>query len=64
MNNHPLPLENKKALIFGVANERSLAWAAAQKLHEAGADIALTYLNDALERRVRPLGEKLNAAFC
>lgn len=50
----------KKALIFGVANERSLAWAIAQKLKAGGAEIGLTYFGEALERRVRPLAEKVD----
>ncbi len=51
----------KKALIVGVANERSLAWAIAQQLHQGGAELAFTYLGDALERRVRPLAESTGA---
>lgn len=48
-----------KALIVGVANERSIAWSIAQALHKEGVELAFTYLNDALERRVRPLAESL-----
>lgn len=51
----------KKALILGVANERSLAWSIAQHLHQGGASLAFNYLGDALERRVRPLAESVNA---
>lgn len=53
--------EGKTALVFGVANERSLAWAIAQELHAGGAKLGFTYLNEALERRVRPLAEQVNA---
>jgi enoyl-[acyl-carrier protein] reductase I len=53
--------EGKKALIVGVANERSLAWAVAQELHRGGAELAFTYLGEALERRVRPLAESVGA---
>lgn len=53
----------KKALIVGVANERSLAWAIAQKLHEGGAELAFTFLGDKLEKRVRPLAESVNASL-
>ena len=56
-------LKGKKALIVGVANERSLAWAIAQKLHAAGVDLAFNYLGEALERRVRPLAESVNASI-
>ena len=52
-------LQGKKALILGVASERSLAWAIARAYHEAGAELALTYAGEALERRVRPLAEGL-----
>ncbi len=55
------PLAGKKAIVFGVANERSLAWASAQQLADQGAEVALTYQGEALERRVRPLAEKINA---
>jgi enoyl-[acyl-carrier protein] reductase I len=53
----------KKALIIGVANERSLAWAIAKKLHEGGADLAFNYLNEAMQRRVRPLAESVQASI-
>lgn len=55
------PFEGKKALILGVANERSLAWSIAQHLHQGGAQLAFNYLGDALERRVRPLAESVQA---
>jgi enoyl-[acyl-carrier protein] reductase I len=51
----------KKALILGVANERSLAWSIAQHLHQGGAELGFNYLGDALERRVRPLAESVGA---
>ncbi len=53
-------LEGKKALIFGVANERSIAWSISKALSEAGATMGFTYV-PALESRVRPLAEQLNA---
>lgn len=54
-------LAGKRALILGLANERSIAWGIAQALHQAGAKLAFNYLGDALEKRVRPLAESLNA---
>ena len=54
-------MTGKKGLIMGVANERSIAWGIAQKLSEAGAELAFTYLGDALKKRVVPLAEKLNS---
>jgi enoyl-[acyl-carrier protein] reductase I len=55
------PFEGKKALILGVANERSLAWSIAQHLHQGGAKLGFNFLGDALERRVRPLAESVQA---
>ena len=54
-------MKGKKGLIMGVANEKSIAWGIAQKLSEAGAELAFTYLGDALKKRVVPLAEKLNS---
>src|SRR5210317_695396 len=56
-------LENKKGLIMGVANERSIAWGIAQKLSEHGAELAFTYVGDALKKRVIPLAESLGSTF-
>ncbi|MBI5886633.1 MAG: enoyl-ACP reductase [Deltaproteobacteria bacterium] len=52
-------LDGKKGVIFGVANERSIAWAVAQALHKEGMELAFTYAGAALESRVRPLAESL-----
>ena len=54
-------MKGKKGLIMGVANERSIAWGISQKLAEAGAELAFTYLGDALKKRVIPLAEKLHS---
>lgn len=54
-------LRGKKALILGVANEKSIAWAIARLFHEQGADLLLTYAGEAVEKRVRPLAESLHA---
>lgn len=56
-------LEGKKALIFGVANDRSIAWGVSKALKEAGASVALSYANDALKKRVEPLAQELGADF-
>ncbi|HEV7397223.1 MAG TPA: enoyl-ACP reductase [Pyrinomonadaceae bacterium] len=48
-------LENKKGIIFGVANKRSIAWATAQALHGAGAQLAFTYQGDRLKENVEGL---------
>ena len=46
---------------MGVANERSIAWGLSKKLAENGAELAFTYLGDALKKRVVPLAESLNS---
>src|SRR3970040_1102851 len=56
-------LEGKRALIFGVANDHSIAWGIAQALHEHGAELAFSYAAPALERRVRPLAESVGSDF-
>ncbi len=56
-------LEGKRALIFGVANDHSIAWGIAKAMHEQGADLAFSYAADALERRVRPLVESVGSSF-
>ena len=48
-------LEGKRALITGVASNRSIAWGITQAMHEAGAEVALTYQNDKLKSRVDSL---------
>jgi enoyl-[acyl-carrier protein] reductase I len=56
-------LEGKRALIFGVANDHSIAWGIAKAMHEQGAELAFSYAADALERRVRPLAESVDSNF-
>ena len=56
-------MKGKKGLIMGVANERSIAWGISQKLAEAGAELAFTYLGDALKKRVIPQAKSLNSEF-
>src|SRR5215470_4107414 len=54
-------VSGKRALIVGVANDKSLAWMIAQKLAQEGAEIALTYAGEAFEKRVRPLADQIGA---
>lgn len=54
-------LKGKKAVILGVANDKSIAWAIARLFHEQGAEIVLTYAGEAIEKRVRPLAESISA---
>src|SRR6266567_3255093 len=52
----------KTAVIFGLANKRSIAWAIAQKLHEAGWRLAITYQNERLEQEAKDLITELPGA--
>jgi len=56
-------LEGKKALVFGVANKRSIAWGITQALHDHGAEIGISYAGDMLTRRVIPLAESIGTTF-
>jgi enoyl-[acyl-carrier protein] reductase I len=59
-----LPLmEGKKGLIMGIANERSLAWGIAKAVAAHGAELAVTYQGEVMEKRVRPLAEQLRASL-
>ncbi len=62
MEKHML-VQGKKALIFGVANDKSIAYAIAKELKENGASIALSYAGEALKKRVEPIHEELNGDF-
>ncbi len=57
-------LVNKRALIVGVATNRSIAWGIAQAMAREGAEIALTYQNEKLESRVRELAGEVGANVC
>jgi enoyl-[acyl-carrier protein] reductase I len=48
---------------MGLANDKSLAWGIAKKLHEQGAELAFSYQGEALGKRVRPLAESLGSDF-
>ena len=56
-------LQGKKGIITGVANNLSISWAIAQLAKKHGAEIALTYQGEVLEKRVIPLSEELGTAF-
>jgi enoyl-[acyl-carrier protein] reductase I len=59
-----LPLmAGKKGLIMGIANERSLAWGIAKAVAGHGAELAVTYQSEVMEKRVRPLAEQLRASL-
>ena len=60
---YPIDLSGKKGIVFGVANDRSIAWAISQVLAQAGAQLALTYQNDRLKDRVARLADTLDDAI-
>src|SRR4051794_11071754 len=57
-------LQNKKGIIFGVANKRSIPWATAQALHDAGAQLAFTYQGERLKENVESLTNEACPAHC
>lgn len=52
-------LSGKRGLIFGLANNRSIAWGIAKAAHAAGAELAFTYQGDAMKKRVEPLASEV-----
>ena len=54
-------LDNKKALVIGVASNRSIAWGVAQAMHAQGAELAFTYQNERLQSRVEKLAKQCNS---
>jgi enoyl-[acyl-carrier protein] reductase I len=54
-------LDDKRAVILGVANDHSIAWAIARRFAQEGARLAFTYPNEAIEKRLRPLAESVGA---
>ncbi|MBV8092685.1 MAG: enoyl-ACP reductase FabI [Acetobacteraceae bacterium] len=60
-NKLPPVLTGQKALIVGVANEHSIAWGCAKAMRRAGAEIAMTYLNEKARRFVEPLAQQVEA---
>ncbi len=59
----PAPLKGKKALIVGIANDKSIAAGCATALREAGAELAVTYLNEKAEKHVRAVTDTLGTDF-
>src|SRR3954470_3963779 len=56
-------LDGKNALIFGVANDHSIAWGIAQALHEAGAEVGFSSIASLIETHVRPLAGSIGSTF-
>src|SRR5881392_1330669 len=55
-------MQGKMAVVFGVANKRSIAWAIAQRLQAAGAKLAITYQNERLEAEAKDMISALSGA--
>ena len=56
-------LQGKRGLIMGIANSRSIAWGIASAVRAEGAELAISYQNEAMGKRVIPIGEQLDAAI-
>jgi enoyl-[acyl-carrier protein] reductase I len=56
-------LDGKTALVFGVANDHSIAWGIAQALHAEGATVGFSSVESLIEKRVRPLAASLGSTF-
>ena len=56
-------MAGRRGLIMGVANERSIAWSVASALAREGAQLAFTYQNEAISKRVNPLAASVASDF-
>ncbi|MGP1674940.1 MAG: enoyl-ACP reductase FabI, partial [Candidatus Limnocylindrales bacterium] len=56
-------LDDKHALVFGVANDHSIAWGIARALHAEGATVGFSSIESLIEKRVRPLAESIGSTF-
>jgi enoyl-[acyl-carrier protein] reductase I len=56
-------LDGRYALVFGVANDHSIAWGIARALHDEGAEVGFSSVESLIERRVRPLAESIGSTF-
>lgn len=54
-------MKGKKGIIFGVSNTSGIAYGIAKEIHDAGGEIAFTYANSAMEKRVRPIAESMDS---
>jgi enoyl-[acyl-carrier protein] reductase I len=56
-------LDGRRALVFGVANDHSIAWGIARALNDQGATVGFSSVESLIERRVRPLAESIGSTF-
>lgn len=57
-------MDGKKGIIFGVSNKFGIANAIAEQIYKEGGEIAFTYANEAMEKRVHPIADSMNAKLC
>ena len=57
-------MSGKKGIIFGVSNKFGIANAIAEQIFKQGGELAFTYANEAMEKRVRPIAESMDAKIC
>jgi enoyl-[acyl-carrier protein] reductase I len=57
-------MNNKKGVIMGVANERSIAWGIAKELANQGAELTFAYQNEGFKKRLIPLMESIQSTKC
>ena len=57
-------MDGKRGIIFGVSNKFGIANAIAEQIYNQGGEIAFTYANEAMEKRVRPIADSMNAKLC
>ena len=53
-------IKGKKGIVIGIANDHSIAWGIAKQLHANEAELAITYQNNTLLKRVKPLADRVN----
>ena len=56
-------LDGKTALIFGVANDHSIAWGIARALHDEGAEVGFSSVESLIAKRVQPLADSIGSTF-
>ena len=54
-------IRGKKGIVIGIANDHSIAWGIAKQLYASGAELAITYQNNTLLKRVKPLADKVSS---
>lgn len=58
-----MSLQGKRGLVIGIANQHSIAWGCAKALHELGAELAITWLNEKASPQVEPLADQVGASL-